>query len=395
MELEKQFIAIKNFLKQHQFLHEQEALERYPLQDNPYSNWIKSLQKLELLEVLKVQNLTDNQYIQDPGYKEYLITIKGLLEIKEYSDEVSFPRPLERKVSQKKRHEIKRISAHKLIQNSHHFIDIGSGAGHLSSALLYNNNKYATCLDRNSNFQHIGIDKLKREIPELLDRMEFQQVEINETTNFKKAGSNTALIGLHSCGDLSVHLIKKFTNQKINSLLNLGCCYHKLNNQNINLSSLAKSDPLKLTNHALTMAAKIKPENLTSYEQKYRVKKYRYGLHILMRDQFSKDFLPLGNATADDYRGPFSRYAKKYFPLSEKLSDDELNNFYHGTLTQESINQLLCLGVIRSQLAKLIEYYLIFDRALFIKEQGFNVEVFRLFDPKISPRNIALTASLN
>ena len=83
-------------------------------------------------------------------------------------------------------------------------IDIGSGAGHLSSVLLSLplGIKESVCIDAESKFQQIGIDKLKRYAPNILKKIKFKTVLVGDETHFSLK-EHELLIGLHCCGDLN------------------------------------------------------------------------------------------------------------------------------------------------------------------------------------------------
>ena len=145
MDIETKFEQIKRFLLKHQFLHEIEPLERYPLTANPYSTWIEDLVGLSQQELIELENDLDDSLISNSEYKYFLQEIRDLIELPQFREELSsFPNRLKRKVSEKKRHEIQVIKTQLAAYEINQFIDIGSGAGHLSSVLLDQNKKKST-----------------------------------------------------------------------------------------------------------------------------------------------------------------------------------------------------------------------------------------------------------
>ncbi len=390
MDFETRFTAIKDFLSEHQYLHELEPLERYPFADTPYLNWAHNLESLSPNELILLENNLDSSLIQNEEYRNYLDTIKQLTQLPTLNIKTSeVPQNLKRKLSEKKQHEVRTIRAQLDQYPIQNFVDIGSGAGHLSSFLLYNNDKHSTCIDLNADFQKIGINKLKREAPQVLARMDFQNQEFTKATPLKES-ENCALLGLHACGDLSVSLIKTYADSKLDFFLNYPCCFHKLSESEINISHMAQmNSPLKLTNHALTMAAKsFKKLTLKEVQERQAVKNFRYCIHLFMQENLNGNFKTLGNALAQDYLGDFGIYAHKYLAESKDYTLDELNDFYQQKLPQ--VKQIQHVGIIRSHLSRLIEIYLNLDRALYLKEKGLKVEIMETFDPSISPRNICL-----
>jgi hypothetical protein len=47
-------------------------------------------------------------------------------------------------------------------------------------------------------------------------------------------------------------------------------------------------------------------------------------------------------------------------------------------------------NIIRWQLGRVLELYLLLDRAIYIEERGMSVELKQFFDENLSPRNIGL-----
>ncbi|MFT6631028.1 MAG: hypothetical protein ACJAS4_000974 [Bacteriovoracaceae bacterium] len=391
MNLEKRFIEIKEFLAEHQTLLDTEVLELFPFDNLPYTTWISELIQLSQEDLINLENNLDHSLINSSHYKSFLMKIQELTQIEMVppSDE-SIPNHLKRKLSLKKQHEIKQIKKLLNTNDSENIIDIGSGAGHLSSLLLLGNNKTSLCIDCEEKYQQIGIDKLKREAPEILERIQFKTSLINE--NFKVPQvSQALLIGLHACGDLSVNIIKGFSKSSTEELLSFGCCYHKLSPSQVNISKLSKVHYIKLTNHALTMASKsFKSLNYKDFMTREKVKKFRYTIHLFMHEKLKLGFKTLGNAKAEDYNGTFSDYVKKYLIEAKNIKSEEIETYF--TEKEPEVSTIISLGIIRSHLSRLVELYLILDRAIYLKEKNCEVQIKEVFNKSLSPRNIGIQA---
>ena len=53
---------------------------------------------------------------------------------------------------------------------------------------------------------------------------------------------------------------------------------------------------------------------------------------------------------------------------------------------------MFCANIIRWQFGRAIEKLIILDRAIYLKENNYKVELGELFDENISPRNIGIFA---
>lgn len=392
MNLERRFIEISTFLKDHIDLIQSEPLNLYPNLPKRYLSWIENINQLSDTSKIDLENEMDHPDIDAHEYKEFLRKARELTQLKEkFYDELIIDKNLSRKISRKKIHEISWITQYLKENNSLSFVDVGSGAGHLSSILIDQGGKKSRCLDKESNYQNIGISKLKKYRPDILEKIDFETIDINEATKFSLQESET-LLGLHACGDLSAFLIKQLPMNQGSKILNFGCCYHKLTQENLNLSQISKEEGIALNNFALTLAAKgYKPQDLEGLDQKLRVKTFRYGLHILNHELGYTEIKSVGNGLKADYEGDFISYIEKFAPsLTESHSNNELLQLFNSPTIKNSINNILSLGIVRSALARIIELYIVLDRAIYLNENGFKVELTEAFDKSLSPRNISL-----
>jgi len=80
-----------------------------------------------------------------------------------------------------------------------------------------------------------------------------------------------------------------------------------------------------------------------------------------------------------------------FFEHKKKLSVSQISNLVIVLFLQEYIGPFWCL---RAALGPLVETYILLDRLLFLQEQSNLVEalLFPLFDPTMSPRNMAIIA---
>jgi hypothetical protein len=136
--------------------------------------------------------------------------------------------------------------------------------------------------------------------------------------------------------------------------------------------------------------------NQKDYDFKLKVKLYRYAIHFLLTDQYGQEnMLTLGNTHPKIYNESFAIYAREQFKRLEiqtSLTDTELNHYFENQERLQLIHKMLAAGLIRNALGRLLEIYLLLDRAIYLEEQGYEAKLIECFDESISPRNIAVIA---
>uniref|UniRef100_A0A0N5CF45 Methyltranfer_dom domain-containing protein n=1 Tax=Strongyloides papillosus TaxID=174720 RepID=A0A0N5CF45_STREA len=171
----------------------------------------------------------------------------------EKCDFSEIPKSLLTKIKQKKLHELQYlvplIKHLYTVSNSsfNQIVDYGAGIGHLSRILAYCLKDYVdieiSTVEGNDKFveKSIELDKifenklkhLEKEVSNF--KIERESKLISDNNDFssqnKSSSCKKLILGLHTCGDFASTLIKHYyVNTEAAALVNVGCCYHKLNN---------------------------------------------------------------------------------------------------------------------------------------------------------------------
>ncbi|MEX1099581.1 MAG: methyltransferase, partial [Bacteriovoracaceae bacterium] len=318
-------------------------------------------------------------------FKEFVQELSKLIALPAFeSPPVKLAPSIERGMTHKKRHEAMAIKSYLQNKNYRSFVDIGSGKGHLSMALLFDQEGRSLCVDMDEKLQAAGLKKIQRRCPELENSISYQNATFCSKLPLTPP-KDSLLLALHCCGDLSVEAMKFHLQNKLD-LFNFGCCYHK--SQHYNLSKLSQEDPLGFSFHALNLATRSnRVLALEDFKRREKVKAYRYILHMILHDELNKDFETLGNAHYTDYDLPFEVYARKHAPKTAQL---DLKTLCHKYKNSPSLKEYLLAEVIRAPLGRVVEMYLLLDRALWLQEQGKTVELKSFFEASVSPRNIGI-----
>jgi hypothetical protein len=305
-------------------------------------------------------------------------------------------------LSAKKVHELERVLAllAPRTRSIRQAVDIGGGMGHLARLCARTFGWTFHTLDRDAALQDKGRRWLaKTRPPGGGDTLCFIHASVGDglqpDIDPLFSGRDRASMGLHTCGPLALTQLRK--SQEAGFVLNIGCCYDKLElPRDYPASRFGSAHPLPFTPHALALATRGRPHKTEAeFARMKRVYAWRFAFDLLARRCFpERGFVRAGDAPRALYDGPFARYARdrlEHLGLDPGMTDAELDAF--EVSARAETRELLLCHLLRDRFARALEVVLLLDRALLLEELGFQVELLQLFDPGLSPRNIALVAS--
>jgi hypothetical protein len=409
MNYRQRLSDIAAFLKPYQRIWQNEIMLLYPapLVDYP-ADWVDELASITLKdEVICLERKEIEGLIHNPTLLAFYRQIEELTNFPLLPElpakpEDSFTWLF---VIHKKHHEIKRLAP--LVNQEMaklgitEIIDIGGGIGLLAQTL---SNQYAlkvSSLDMDPVLQQTGSERHTRNARHPHVKVTYHNVKVGqEETDFTKLlDADKMTLGLHTCGNLANEQIKASASHNVKSIINFGCCYQRLvEEETQNISGFARGLPEKIfMNHfALTLAARAhRKMDHKDYELKLKVKLYRYAMHILLHDEYGiHELLTLGNSSPKLYDLSFGEYAREQLgrvrlPLKRV---EELNAFYQRDELKSLIWRMISAGLIRNALGRVLESYLLLDRVIYLQEQGYETELLECFNERTSPRNLGIVA---
>ncbi|MFT6069233.1 MAG: hypothetical protein ACJAT2_000290 [Bacteriovoracaceae bacterium] len=394
LDLKSRFNEIADFLKPYEKIYSLEFLKRYPAPYPTFMNkWLLEMRQWDDKKLAELESCPHEDLVFDQDFKDYLYSIRTLSIIpKSRISKSLLPPELTHGLNQKKIHELSLLKTRVNDSKAMLIFDIGGGIGHTSLMAVHGTSKRSVCVDQDLKLLDKGMKKLKKIKGLQESQVRFQHLKIDSSMDLSKSEKNLT-IGLHSCGDLSAHVLNTYLKSS-HELILFGCCYHKINNS-LYLSKESKLNRLELTTNALHLASRsAKKVNDKEILKRKSFKRHRYCLHYFMNDQFNTSFSGIGNSAPKDYQRPFSAYAKGIEDYGElkSIPSEDLDRFYEDKETIELFNDNFNADILRLLLGRLIELYIILDRALYLEEQGIKVKVSEVFDRSLSPRNIMLEA---
>lgn len=407
---------INNYLIPYQQIWEEEIMNLYPESIEFYpKEWLEILNSLNESEIYQIDCKEIPHAIENTTLAQFIRKLKTLTEIK--FKELPSPLLLENwafnQVKEKKKHEINCIAP--LLKNLFdknlfkRVIDIGGGVGHFSRVLSHYYKIPTISLDKNKNFQEIGQERLKKyrklegHANVKFINHEYKKYECDKEKLLLQNiyQENSFLFGLHACGPLSVKLVKHTVQFKTKGLLSFGCCYYTQNkNEDFPISNFyKKKNFFSINSFGLSLATRSHaPMELKDFITKKNVKYFRYALHLFLIKYFqNKFFTDVGESPLSIYSKPFSLYIHsklQQLNLTHNFSMEFFDKFYHDIETQRELKTMWFCNIIRWQLGRALEISLLLDRAIYLEENGYNVEMKQFFQEEISPRNIGILATL-
>ncbi|GMR32338.1 hypothetical protein PMAYCL1PPCAC_02533 [Pristionchus mayeri] len=333
-----------------------------------------------------------------------------------------------RKVKEKKRGEIERVvpllRAIRDARPFSSFVDIGSGLGHLTRAIV--SSIPLLCVRGVEGSEELVERAMELDEKRKEKRVARMRVWVDGESK-ELLGDDQAVCvgGLHACGDLSPSIIRLALSQStVSACLLFGCCFHKLNGGRDKLfrQEWEGMEEGKRRENGFPMSEQMKGERLSyaarelachsksAYVKQLREKGVNHGHHgvramgeLLISRVGGGRHLGLRGVSME--RMGRSEDVMKWIdramvdhPLLRDTIKEKLSHGCPSLPPVDSIPSLISsfsstlttLYNLRLMVAPFVEDLILIDRVAAMRESGMTSTVVRLFDPVISPRCFAL-----
>ena len=299
---------------------------------------------------------------------------------------------LDRGVKRRKRAQVRAFAA-VLGRDRLPVLEWCSGKGHLGRLVNSTMGVPVVCLERDGGLCDAG----RRLASSCAAEIEFHKLDVMGPSAPGFVEAHQHAIALHACGELHVRLLDLASDARCRRISVAPCCYHRIKEPEYRpLSSAGRSATTRLSRFDLKMpqqeAVTARPRDLIVRE---RERTWRLGFDMLQREISGNDaylHVPSSPGRFGDqgFEG-FCRWAaeRKHVEIPDGT---EFNKF-------ESIggarNGLVArLELVRHLFRRPLECWLLLDRALYLRESGYQVALARFCPRAVTPRNVLLTAQL-
>ena len=347
--------------------------------------------KLDRDDLVRFDAQREHTLLNDPEWLELVDDIEDLSRFRKVEvNEIE----LKTFGNVKKQHELKQLYFFMSEDSGKSVADFGGGVGNLAYFLEGELEMKVTVLEKDLAL----IDKGKKKLSKMNSQVLFNHCHVCSNSSTANLENIEVAVGLHTCGNFATDMFRTCMENKIQKIINLGCCYSKIKDDDYNLS-VHSDKSISFNERALSSAIQsFNKVPVEFYKYRERIMKFKLSFHHWLFSEHSHlAFCSMSNARKSLYENSFGDYVQiclsKFF--TEIMVPDKKNVelFYQSERNTYLNEYFSAFYALRRYLGKLVEIYILCDRALFLEENGYSVDIVEVFNPAISPRCNAIVAT--
>ncbi|MFD2190080.1 methyltransferase [Pistricoccus aurantiacus] len=273
-----------------------------------------------------------------------------------------------------------------------------AGKGHLARTLSRFHDQPAVGLEWQPELCRLGQQLADRQGVAL--RLEQQDVMAADAAGW--LSPDAQVVALHACGDLHTRLLKQAAISGCDLTL-APCCYQRTADdayRPLSRSGRELTEQYDFRLHRDDLALAVQ-ETVTAPKavrrQREQANAWRLGFDLLQREMRDHDeYLPvpsLAYGRLPEHFTDFCHWAAKQKGLS--LPAAGIDWSYWEALGWRRLGEVKRLELARHLFRRPLEIWLVLDRALFLEEAGYHVELGVFCERELTPRNILMKAMSN
>lgn len=407
MDYQSQFLQLDNILYKYQWLWRYQPFKDQTLiWPTSYSN---STSIPAFYNALLALNDGELDTLQCPvalhhwaiDYIPELDTLTNLIELLDQPSSIDLKNTasnneqLIRGIPQRKLKQIQRFSY--IASKKNHlkeWTDWCSGKGHLAKHLNHLSDYPVTCIEIDKNLCQQGQDWAdKNEKAIRFFQYDMLALTKDDLTDIDIGHSHHC--ALHACGDLHIRFLEQAVENQWTQLSLAPCCYQKTSTAIYSpLSRLAQKSQLKLSKLDLALAVQ---ETATAKQretnQRIALNEFRLGFDELQRAiNNSEDYLPLPSTSVTWLNKGFDAFCRSMAELKAVVLPNKVYFDLYLKKGQERYEKVRRLELAGQCFRRPLELWLLLDRALYLEQNGYHVELDCFCHREVSARNLFIHA---
>ena len=267
-----------------------------------------------------------------------------------------------------------------------HWLDWCAGKGHLGRRLLQTG-QHLTCLEYDPALIAAGQALSDHHGLPVSHRQQDVMADVSISPEHTP-------VALHACGDLHVRLLQLANSAGCKHLAVAPCCYNRINAaiyQPLSNAGRASTLQLSVDDLGLPLSETVTAGNRVRLQRDTSMAR-RLGFDQLQRQLRGCDeYLPTPSLPAGWLDKPFADYCRE-LASRKGLSTGQENWAALEAYGWRRLAEVRNLELVRGLFRRPLELWLVLDRALFLAENGYRVEVGSFCDATLTPRNLMVLA---
>ncbi|MBY0417932.1 MAG: SAM-dependent methyltransferase [Pararheinheimera sp.] len=268
-----------------------------------------------------------------------------------------------------------------------------AGKGHLGRWLCFSQQRQVSSLE----WQEVLCAEGQQQAEKLKLPHHFIQADVLSEDSSRHLKADQQVVALHACGDLHIRLLQLASRVGTAQLDIVPCCYHLIATEQYQaLSTQAQRSTLgQLSRDELKLAVQAQ---VTAGERVTRLRHTEVMWRLAYQELYQElqavtEYRPLSSVPKHWFSGEFSAFA--HWAASEHQWHIPAGTNWDHYLQLGQQRHLLVqkMQLVRSLFRPLLEQWLVLDRALFLQQQGYQVQVKQFCDYQLTPRNLMISAS--
>lgn len=277
-------------------------------------------------------------------------------------------------------------------QNNLSLLEWCAGKSHLGRVVAHERGCPVSALEYNTELIDAGTRLAQREHINI----DFHCVDALSAHAASVIDTQQNAVALHACGDLHAQLLRLCAQKQTATITVAPCCYQLMRDESSYLlSQIAKQSGLSIQRSDLRTA--VQGSVTISARENHRrqqLQAWRLGFDVLQRDiRGCNEYLPTPSLPVTVLKNGFEYFCRKVAELRGIELPAVVDFAHYEQIGPARLREVTALDLPRIAFRRVLELWLVLDRALYLQEQGYRVEVGLFCARELTPRNIVIRAN--